>query len=113
MRIGIFTALFGDKTLSETLDIVQAEGIEAVELAAGGYPGCAHLEVENLLHSQSAREDLLEQTSRRGLQISAISCHGNPVHPNRAIADEHHQAFVNSVKLASLLGVNWLPGVSK
>ena len=32
MKIGIFTALFGDKSLTDTLDFVKAEGIEAVEL---------------------------------------------------------------------------------
>jgi hypothetical protein len=73
MRIGIFTALFGDKTLVETLDLVQAEGIEAVELGAGAYPGSAHLEVETLLQSQAAREDLLEQVAKRGLHISPTS----------------------------------------
>jgi sugar phosphate isomerase/epimerase len=112
MKIGIFTALFGDKTLDETLDIVQAEGIQAVEFGAGAYPGASHLEVEALLTSQEARDTLLKKVADRGLTISAISCHGNALHPNKAIAAEHHQAFVNSVKIASLLGVPVVNGFS-
>ena len=112
MKIGIFTALFGDKTLDETLDIVQAEGIQAVEFGAGAYPGASHLEVEALLTSKEARDTLLKKVADRGLTISAISCHGNALHPNKAIAAEHHQAFVNSVKIASLLGVPVVNGFS-
>jgi sugar phosphate isomerase/epimerase len=112
MKIGIFTALFGDKTLDETLDIVQAEGIQAVEFGAGAYPGASHLEVEALLTSKEARDTLLKKVADRGLTISAISCHGNALHPNKAFAAEHHQAFVNSVKIASLLGVPVVNGFS-
>ena len=112
MKIGIFTALFGDKSLTETLDIVKAEGIEAVEFGAGAYPGSAHLEVEKLLESKAARDALLKEVGKRGLSISALSCHGNPLHPVKAIAADHHQAFVNSVKLAHLLGVECVNGFS-
>jgi len=112
MKIGIFTALFGDKTRQEALDIIAAEGITAVEFGAGAYPGAAHLEVEKLLESEAARKELMHDVESRGLMISAISCHGNALHPNKAIAADHHQAFVNSVKLASLLGVPCVNGFS-
>jgi len=112
MKIGIFTALFGDKSRQETLDIVAAEGIQAVEFGAGAYPGAAHLEVEKLLESKEARDQLLKEVSDRGLMISAISCHGNPLHPNKEVAKDHHQAFVNSVKLANALGVPCVNGFS-
>jgi sugar phosphate isomerase/epimerase len=112
MKIGIFTALFGDKNLTETLDLVKAEGIEAVEFGAGAYPGSAHLDVPKLLESKQARDKLLKEVSSRGLTISAISVHGNPLHPVKAIAQDHHEAFVNAVKLASMLGVSCVNGFS-
>lgn len=112
MKIGIFTALFGDKSLTETLDLVKAEGIEAVEFGAGAYPGSAHLDVPKLLESKQARDKLLKEVSSRGLTISAISVHGNPLHPVKAIAQDHHEAFVNAVKLASMLGVSCVNGFS-
>jgi sugar phosphate isomerase/epimerase len=112
MKIGIFTALFGDKTLDQALDIVKAEGIQAVELGGGAYPGAAHLNMEKLLGSKAERDKLMNKIERRGLELTAISCHGNPLHPVRAIADEHHQAFVQSVKLAHALGVKCVNGFS-
>jgi sugar phosphate isomerase/epimerase len=112
MKIGIFTALFGDKNLTETLDIVKAEGIEAVEFGDGAYPGAAHIDVAKLIESKQARDKLLKEVHTRGLMISAISVHGNPIHPVKAIADDHHEVFVNAVKLASLLGVECVNGFS-
>lgn len=117
MKIGIFTALFGDKSLSETLDIVLAEGIQAVELGCGAYPGSSHVggsheAVEAMIADPGKVADLKNQIEDRGLIISAISCHGNPIHPQKAIADDHHRAFVNSVKLASALGVGVVNGFS-
>ncbi len=117
MKIGIFTALFGDKSLPEALDIIQAEGIRAVEIGAGAYPGCPHLggsyeAVEDLINDKSKRDALMREIEGRGLMLSAISCHGNALHPNKEIAADHHRAFVNSVKLASALGVSCVNGFS-
>lgn len=112
MKIGIFTALFGDKTRTETLDIVKAEGIEAVEFGGGAYPGAAHLEMDRLLESKAERDKLVKDVESRGLMISALSCHGNPLHPNQKIAKEHHDSFVQCVQLAQLLGVQTVNGFS-
>lgn len=117
MKIGIFTALFGDKPLEEALDIIGSEGIQAVEFGAGAYPGSSHLggsheAVESLIEDSGKRNALMRAVESRGLTISAISCHGNPLHPNRDIAEDHHRAFVNSVRLASALGVACVNGFS-
>lgn len=112
MKIGIFTALFGDKNLQETLDIVQAEGIEAVEFGAGAYPGNAHINVDELLASKAARDALQKEVSNRGLIISAISCHGNPIHPIKETAKAHHDAFRKAVELADALDVRCVNGFS-
>lgn len=112
MKIGIFTALFGDKSLTEALDIIQAEGIQAVEIGAGAYPGSNHLDVAKLLESKEARDTLLREISNRGLTLTAVSVHGNPIHPNAAIAQDHHDVFVNAVKLANALGITTVNGFS-
>lgn len=112
MKIGIFTALFGDLSLEDTLDLVTQEGIEAVELGAGAYPGAAHIDVAKLLESETERKRVLHEIEKRGLVLSALSVHGNPLHPNKAIANDHHQVFQNAVKLASLMGVGVVNGFS-
>ena len=42
---------------------------------------------------------------KRQLIISALSCHGNPLHPQASIAKDHHEAFMRSVQLAKKLDV--------
>lgn len=107
MKIGIFTALFHDRPIEEALDAIAAAGIQAVELGAGAYPGDRHLKdlggVQKLIDDAGARKKLGKMASDRGLILDSISVHGNPLHPDRAIADNHHEAFVNAVLLVEKL----------
>lgn len=105
MKLGVFTVLFADKSFEEMLDYVKDSGLHAVEIGTGGYPGSPHIDVDALLESEEKRKEYLEAVESRGLIISAFSCHGNPIHPNKEVADEHHDALVKSIKLASLMNV--------
>ncbi len=105
MRIGVFTALWGKLSFSEALDRAVAAGVTAVELGAGGLAGIPHCPVDQLLESASERQAYLDQIRRRGLIISALSCHDNPLHPNRAVAEKADRDFRKAVHLAELLGV--------
>ena len=107
MKIGIFTALFHDRPIEESLDIIAASGIQAVELGAGAYPGSRHLDdlggVKKLIDSADARKSLAKLASDRGLIIDSLSVHGNPLHPDKDIAQEHHDVFQNAVLLVEKL----------
>ncbi|WP_057762209.1 sugar phosphate isomerase/epimerase family protein [Cytobacillus praedii] len=105
MKLGVFTVLFSDKGLDEMLDYVASMGIEAVELGTGGYPGDAHCKVDELLADEQKQKDFLEKINGRGLIISALSCHGNPLHPQKAMAEEADTIFIKTLQLASKLGV--------
>jgi sugar phosphate isomerase/epimerase len=105
MKIGVFTVLFGDKPFEETLDYVKELGLEAIELGAGGYPGDAHCKPAELLKSERKLKAFKEAISRRGLIVSALSCHGNPIHPDKKTARAHDAIFRQTVELASRLGV--------
>lgn len=112
MRIGLFTALFGDKSRGEVLEIAQKLGLGCLEFGAGAYPGDSHIGVQELLGSESARQKVLDDCAKHGIEISALSVHGNPVHPDESIAQAHHQAFLDGVKLAGMLGVKTVNGFS-
>lgn len=106
MKIGVFTALFGNMSFEEMLDKVADAGLEAVELGTGNYPGDAHVPVKKLLQNVQARTNFLAAIKSRGLTLSALSCHGNPLHPSKKIANAHHKAWRDTLKLAKLLNVN-------
>ena len=105
MKIGVFSVLFGKLSFERMLSKVSGLGLESVEIGTGGYPGSAHCEVEKLLASKSAAREFLKRIQGAGLFISALSCHGNPIHPDRKIARQHQAAFERTVRLAKCLQV--------
>ncbi len=105
MKIGVFTALYNDKPLEETLKYLSSLGVEAVEIGTGAYPGSAHCNVDELLASDEKGTEYKKIFEKYGLFISALSCHGNPVHPDKARAETDHAIFKKTVLLAEKLGI--------
>lgn len=105
MKLGVLTALFADKSLDDTLDILQKNGLNAVEFGTGNYPGSPHLDVDKLLASSDERKKLLDKLAAKGLEISALSCHGNSLHPNAKLAKDFDDTAKKTVRLAKELGV--------
>lgn len=105
MKLGVFTVLFGQQSFTEMLDTVVAAGLDAVELGAGGYPGKAHCNPAQLLHNDGAQKQFLHEIHRRGLTISALSAHANPLHPQKHIAQPFHDELIQAIDLAQQLGV--------
>lgn len=105
MKLGVFTVLFGQKSLEETLDIVSAHGLHAVELGTGGYPGNAHCNPKELLEDDTKLAAFKKAIDASGLMISALSCHGNPLHPQKDIAQQFHDDLIHSIDLAAKLDI--------
>ncbi|MBA2468671.1 MAG: sugar phosphate isomerase/epimerase, partial [Chloroflexia bacterium] len=70
-----------------------------------GAPGNSHCDLDNLVDNAAAQKQYLERITSRGLEISALSCHGNPLHPNKVSANADDESFRKTVRLASQLGV--------
>lgn len=105
MKLGVFTVLFGQKTFEEMLDYVAASGLKSVEIGTGGYPGNAHCQLDELLESEEKRQRYMEAVQSRNLTISAFSCHGNPISPDKKLARESDETLIKSIKLAALMNV--------
>ncbi|WP_129692038.1 sugar phosphate isomerase/epimerase family protein [Gottfriedia acidiceleris] len=105
MKLGVFTVLFADHSFEEMLDKVAESGLKAVEIGTGCYPGNAHCPLDHLLDSEQLRREYIEKVEKRGLTISAFSCHGNPLSPDKEFAKESHDVLAKTIKLASQLGV--------
>lgn len=105
MKLGLLTCMFGDKPLKEVLDIIRPLKLDTVELGTGNYPGESHAPLKELLASKPKREALMSMLKADGLEISALSCHGNCLHPDKAFAKSNQQVQTDTIKLASLLGI--------
>jgi sugar phosphate isomerase/epimerase len=105
MRIGVFTALYGKSSFEEALDRAVAAGVTAVEIGSGGIVGSPHCPVDELLESAEQRKAYMKAITSRGLILSAFSCHDNPVHPDKAVAQRADRDFRKSIRLAEMLEV--------
>lgn len=106
MKLGVFSALLGHKSLEEALRFLRDLGVRAVEIGAGGYPGTAHANAAELLADAAKLARFRQTVADSGLEISALSCHGNPVHPQKEIADSFHRDLENAIRLAGQLGLD-------
>ena len=106
MQLGLFTPVFGKLSLDAMLlELKRYPQIRTVEIGTGGWPGAAHIDVDGLLANRDLAGEYLQKLNDAGLSISALSCHGNPVHPQRDIATRDDATFRRTVKLAELLKV--------
>jgi sugar phosphate isomerase/epimerase len=94
MRLGVFTVPYSGLPFEEMLDKVRAMGVEAVELGCGNYPGDAHCKPDELLADE-----------RRAAAFSALSQHGNPVHPDPEFRARDRAVWEKTVRLAEVLEV--------
>jgi sugar phosphate isomerase/epimerase len=105
MKLGVFNTVVLDRKLEEGLDAVKAWGLDAIELGCGGFIPKNHVDPAALLADDGKRKKLLAEVEKRGLIISAFSCHGNMAHPQKAISEAHQKDFRDTVMLAAKCGV--------
>jgi sugar phosphate isomerase/epimerase len=104
MRIGVFTALLSQLPLKEVLEKLKTLHVDTVELGTGNYPGDAHCKLAMLQNGGelAAFERMLGD---HGAGISALSCHGNPLHPDKNRAQQARETSRQTILLAEKLGV--------
>ena len=106
MKIGVITNLLGNLPLEEALEYFVSKGIEMVEIGCGGYPGTQHADPDVLLNDDAKLEEFKATIKKYNVEISALSCHANPVHPDKAVAKDFDDAMRKAVLLAEKLGVH-------
>ena len=106
MKIGVFAVLFSQMPLEEAMDYIKAAGCDAVEIGTGAYPGGTHCPLDELVADPSKAKSWMKKITDKGLEISALSCHGNPIHPDASFSKEHHDIFSKTIDLAGILGID-------
>lgn len=105
MKLGVFDPIYGRLGFEPMLDRIAEIGLDAVELGCGNYPGDRHCKPAELLADDAACDRFADAVASRGLVISALSCHGNPLHPDQERATRDDVVFRDTVRLAQRLGV--------
>ena len=104
MKVGVFTALLSQLPLDEVLKRLKAFQINTVELGTGNYPGDAHCKL-SMLDNRSALTEFKSRVADHGASISALSCHGNALHPDTNRAKQAREVSRKTILLAEKLGV--------
>jgi sugar phosphate isomerase/epimerase len=105
MKLGVLTVPYHQLPVEEALDKLRSMGTEAVELGTGNYPGNAHCDLDQMLADRQRAGNLRKAVESRGLLISALSQHGNPLHPHAEFAQKCHDTWRKTVRLAAEMEV--------
>lgn len=104
MKLALCTDVLAGLAFPEMLDRVKHYGIEGVEMTAGGWSPCPHVKTEELLASPAALAAFRGELEKRGMEIVALNCSGNPLAPG-ALGEKHTASSYRTVELAAKLGV--------
>ncbi|MBQ7011890.1 MAG: sugar phosphate isomerase/epimerase [Clostridia bacterium] len=106
MELSVMSPVLAQMPLEEALAYLHSLGVDSLEIGAGGYPGKAHLDPKDYLGHPEKIEELKAMLKKHEMKLSAVACHGNPVHPQKDIAEKFHNEFVDAMKIAAALDVD-------
>ena len=105
MKIGLFTDGLMHLPFQEALAKAGGLGIQAVEIGTGNFSPAPHCDLNGLLDSSAARNEFVQAIQHHNLQLAALNCSGNPIHPNDDLAGKAADITRKTLRLAGALGV--------
>lgn len=108
MDVALMSASMLDRSWEETLDAAVANGIGLIEACAGGHIPKRHYDPIELATSDAAFDRFVDSLGSRGLGVCALSCHGNPLHPDQETARQAHDDFIATCEIAERLQVSFV-----
>ena len=86
MELSVMSPVLGGTPLKESIEYLASLGVDSIELGVGGYPGKAHADANEYAKDPSKAKELKALLDANNMKISALACHGNPVHPTKELA---------------------------
>ena len=81
MKLCVMNPVLNSYKLEDALKYLHNLGVQAMEVGAGGFPGDVHLKPEKIIGKPDKAKEYKELFAKYDIEIAAISCHGNPLHP--------------------------------
>jgi len=104
MKLALCTDVLANLSFEDMLDRVKSYGISGVELTAGGWSPCPHVNTKELLSSPEKLSVFQAALEKRDIEIAALNCSGNPLAPGE-LGQKHTETSYATVELAAKLGV--------
>ena len=106
MKLGVFSPVLADMNLDDALAYLHKLGAEQMELGCGGFPGTAHADINIMSKDQAVLDKVKAAFDKNEMTVSALSVHGNGVHPDKAIAKKATDELTAAIKTARKLGTD-------
>lgn len=119
MKLGVLTVPLYDRSFEDALKWLSERGVHTLEVGNGGFPGNTHINPDDYLGKPEKIAELKALLEKYGMTIAALSCHGNCVHPDKAVAAKFQSDYEKTVLMAEQLGIDTVvtfsgcPGGSK
>jgi sugar phosphate isomerase/epimerase len=89
----------------ELLSVAAELGLEMLEFGCGNWSTAPHLNLDEMLNSETARREFMAMVRDHGLEISALNCSGNQLAPGDA-GRAHDTVVRKTLQLANLMGID-------
>lgn len=106
MKLSVFNPVLYSMSLEDSLKYLKSIGVSAMELGCGGFPGTTHASAVELAKNPKKLTELKDLFEKYGVDIVALSVHGNGVHPDKKVADAATADFNSACEIAGKLGVD-------
>jgi sugar phosphate isomerase/epimerase len=93
-----------DLPLKQVIQKLKGLGVDTIELGTGNYPGDAHCKL-SMLDNENELKEFKKMLDDNGITVSALSCHGEPLHPDPAVSGKAQEISRKTILLAEKLGV--------
>lgn len=108
MDLGVVSWVWQREPLATAVAEARRLGLGFMEVGTGGYFDKVHCDPERLLEDAKAFDDFRALFDRHEVTISALAIHGEPLHPDPAIAEPYDRELRAAIELASRLHVDRL-----
>ena len=105
MKIGLFTDGLMHLPFASALTAAAKLGVQAIEIGTGNFSPAPHCDLNRLLENSGARDEFLKAIDSHDLQLAALNCSGNPIHPNADLARQATDVTRKTLQLAGLLRI--------
>ncbi|PSJ46826.1 hypothetical protein C7I36_02655 [Zobellella taiwanensis] len=110
MKIGMVTDSLAHLSFDELLRQSAELGLDCVEFPTGNWSAAPHINIDALLDSDKNRREFLARVRDHGLEISALTANGNPLHPKSGV--EQDACLRKTIRLAALMNIERVNAMS-
>ncbi len=106
MEIGVNTVALADEPLEDVCAYLDTLDVDLLELACGGVHSDNHLPRDRYLDDPAEQRRLWELLESYGMDVSALSTHNNPLHPDDDRQTKTDRELREAITLAGQLDVD-------